>query len=262
MTLPPLHYQLDGPAGAPWLTFIPGIGNDASFWRVQAAALAPRYRVLVFDPWGHGDSPPPPQGCGFADIVQGIVQLWDSLDVPRSHVVGLGFGGSVALALGLEQPQRVERIVAFCCRPRQPDDRRDFWRKRMQAARETGMDALADATVDRWLSLEYRAIHPEVDAALRAMMKRTTLEGYLAYVGAFVEMDLDAAIPAMQRPTLLVAAEHDHGGGPVPAMRELAARLPGVELTVLAGSGHICNHEAPQAVSAIIESFVAQGGTS
>jgi 3-oxoadipate enol-lactonase len=258
MILPPLHHHLAGPAGAPWLTFIPGIGNDASFWQAQAAVLARTHRVLTFDPWGHGDSPAPPHDCSFADIVQGVVQLWDALGIQRSHLAGLGFGGSVALALGLDHPQRVDRIVAFCCRPRQPGDRRDFWRKRMQTARDTGMQALADATVDRWLGIEFRTIHPEVDAALRAMMKRTTLDGYLAYVAAFVEMDLEPRIGAMQRPVLLVAAEHDHGGGPVAAMRELAAQLRGAELSVLAGSGHICNHEAPEAVSALIESYLGR----
>jgi pimeloyl-ACP methyl ester carboxylesterase len=111
---PIFHYLTAGPAGAPWITFIPGIGNDASFWRHQAAALSARYPVLCFDPWGHGDCPPPPPGCRFDDIVQGVVQLWDALGIARSTVVGLGFGGSVALALAIDHPTRVERVAAFC----------------------------------------------------------------------------------------------------------------------------------------------------
>ncbi len=90
--LQPVH-QVMGPDAAPWLTFVPGIGNDATIWQAQAASLSDRFRVITFDPWGHAGSPPPPQGCGFPDVVNGVVQLWDTLGVARSSVVGLGFAG-------------------------------------------------------------------------------------------------------------------------------------------------------------------------
>jgi 3-oxoadipate enol-lactonase len=256
--LPHLHHTISGKPGRPWLTFIPGIGNDAAFWQAQADALSDEFRILAFDPWGHGSSPLPPAGCTFDDMWRGVVQLWDRLDIARSSVVGLGFGGSVGLRLGIELPQRVERLVACCCRPRQPDDRRDFWRTRQAAARNQGMHALADLTVDRWLSAECRQRHPEVDQALRTMMKRTTLEGYLASVGAFIEMDFTARLPELAVPTLLLAAEHDHGGGPVPAMQEMARHIPHAELKVIQGSGHICNHEVPEVVNTLLRDFLCR----
>jgi 3-oxoadipate enol-lactonase len=255
--LPALHHQVAGRPGAPWVTFVAGIGNDASFWQAQVDALAGDYRVLTFDPWGHGDSPAPPADCGFDDVVRGVVQLWQQLEIERSHVVGLGFGGSVALALGLAAPQRVDRIVACCCRPRQPDDRRDFWRARREAALAQGMNQLADATVDRWLAPGFRATHPDVDARLRSMMKRTSVAGYRACVAAFIEMDFETRLPQLRAPTLLVAAEHDHGGGPVDSMRRMASAIAGARLEVLPACGHICNHEQPEAVNALLRDFLA-----
>jgi 3-oxoadipate enol-lactonase len=254
--LPPFHHELAGPAGAPWVTFVPGIGNDRTFWQAQADALSTRFRVLTFDPWGHGDSPAPPAGCGFAAVVQGVLALWDRLGAERSAVVGLGFGGSVALALGLEAPQRVTEVVACCCRPRQPEDRQAFWRARREAVLTDRIDKLADATVERWLGAGFRARRPDVDAALRKAMKRTTVDGYRAYVAAFIEMDFEARLPQLAVPTLLVAAEHDHGGGPVEDMRAMARRIPGARLEVVPGAGHIVNHEAPEAVTALLRDFL------
>jgi 3-oxoadipate enol-lactonase len=256
--LPALNYRVAGPDCAPWLTFVPGIGNDATFWSDQATALSDRFRVLTFDPWGHGASAAPPAKCGFDDVGRGILQLWDALGVVQSAVVGLGFGGSVALSLALRHPRRVTRVAAFCCRPRQPDERRAFWHQRIAAARGSGIDALADVTVDRWLSEEFRAAQPAVDAQLRAMMKRTTVDGYCAYVGAFIEMDFEAELANIDVPVLLVAAEFDHGGGPVAAMREMAARIPCAALALVIGSGHICNYEAPDQVGAILAAFLRQ----
>ncbi|MDD2610218.1 MAG: alpha/beta fold hydrolase [Giesbergeria sp.] len=253
--LPPLHHQTAGPADAPWITFIPGIGNDATFWQAQAQALTDEFRTLTFDPWGHAHSPQPPQDCGFQEVLDGIFALWDNLGIARSSVVGLGFGGSVGMALALAQPQRIDKVVACCCRPRQPDERRDFWRIRRELARTQGMEELVTATVDRWLSAEFRSAHPEVDTRLRAMMQRTSVEGYRSYVAAFIEMDFEARLEQLQVPTLLIAAEHDHGGGPVPDMQAMAARIPGAVLEVVKNSGHIVNHEQPDVVTAVLRSF-------
>ena len=262
MDLPLFNYRTEGPADGDWLTFVPGIGNDMSFWADHAHALSGRFRTLVFDPWGHGASPPPPEPCQFDDIVAGLVQLWDHLDIQRTSLVGLGFGGSVALATAIEEPQLIDRVVACCCRPRQPDDRREFWRQRQAKAADIGIDSLADLTVDRWLSEDFRIKHPDVDHRLRAMFKRTSLAGYQAYVGAFIEMDFADRLHSLDRPALLVAAEHDHGGGPPHAMRDMADKIAGARFEMIPGAGHICNFEAPEALAALLHSFLTEDRAS
>jgi 3-oxoadipate enol-lactonase len=259
MTLPTYHSRTQRSMGTPWLTFVPGIGNDMTFWEDQARRLSDRFNILTFDPWGHGDSPAPPKPCRFGDIVEGLARLWDELGIAHSAVVGLGFGGSVALAAAIASPARVDKIVACCCRPRQPDDRRDFWRERRAKAGEIGIDRLADITVDRWLSPAFRASRPDADRQLRSMFKRTSLAGYQAYVDAFIEMDFTDRLPEITQPLLLVAAEHDHGGGPVAAMREMADAIASAHLEVIPDTGHIVNFEAPDALARLLHEFL--GGT-
>ena len=254
-SFPLFHHHIQGKADAPWITFIPGIGNDASFWATHASQLAKHFQVLTFDPWGHNLSPEPPKPCSFQDIVDGIIALWDYLDIQQSAVIGLGFGGSVCLSLGLTYPQRVNKIVACCCRPRQPNDRHEFWRDRCAKAQSNGLDKLGDVTVDRWLSEDFRAAQPEIDQQLRAMIKRTTVDGYCAYVNAFIEMDFSESLEQIQQPVLLLAAEHDHGGGPVDAMKQMQQQLPNATLEIIYGSGHICNFEAPDQVSKQLNQF-------
>lgn len=261
MQLPAFNHRIEGADSGPWLTFVPGIGNDMSFWTDQAERLSGRFRTLTFDPWGHGDSPSPPEPCRFADIVAGLVQLWDSLGIERTSLVGLGFGGSVALATALDHPARVDSVMACCCRPRQPNDRRQFWRERRAKAAEIGIERLADITVDRWLSEEFRVRHPDADQQLRAMFKRTSLAGYRACVGAFIEMDFTDRLRDLTRPTLLIAGEHDHGGGPVEAMREMARMIPDARFEVIPGAGHICTVEAPDALASLLRQFLIESRT-
>lgn len=254
-SFPLFHHQIQTKPNADWITFIPGIGNDASFWAHHAEVLAEYFNVLTFDPWGHNLSPLPPEPCTFQDIVSGVVQLWNHLGIEKSSVIGLGFGGSVALSLGISHAKYIDKIVACCCRPRQPDDRHAFWRERCAKARANGLEKLGDITVDRWLSMEFRTLHPEVDQQLRAMIQRTTVEGYCAYVNAFIEMDFSQNLNQITAPVLLLAAEHDHGGGPVEDMQKMAAQLSNAVLHVIEGSGHICNFEAPDQVTVQLLDF-------
>jgi len=117
---------------------------------------------------------------------------------------------------------------------------------------------MARITVDRWLSEDFRRANPAIDAALRAAMARTSLAGYQAHVAAFAEMDFTSRLGAIACPVQLVAAELDHGGGPVDAMRDMAAAIPGADLAVVPGSGHICVAEAPDTLSHIIAAFLAR----
>jgi 3-oxoadipate enol-lactonase len=255
--LPPFAAKILGKPGLPWVTFVPGIGNDSGFWANQAERLTDKFRVLTFDPWGHGDSRSPPEDCRFSDVMDGLIQLLDTYAIERTALVGLGFGGSVALATALDHKERVSRVVACCCRPRQPDDRRAFWRDRRAKAAEIGISRITDMTVDRWLGEEFRVARPDVDGALRAMMNRTTLAGFQAYVAAFVEMDFSARLGELAVPTLLVAAENDHGGGPPDDMRKMANAIPGARFELIEGAGHIVNYEAPECLAELIGQFVA-----
>lgn len=251
-----LYSQLRGPEGAPVVTFVPGIGNDSEFWGDQADRLVGDFQVLTFDPWGHGNSPPPPDDCRFQDVVDGLIQLLDQHKIERTVLIGLGFGGSVAFATALDHSSRITQLIACCCRARQPDDRREFWRERQAKATEIGMDRLADMTVDRWLSEDFRSANADIDATLRTMMKRTTVAGYLAYVGAFIEMDFSDRLADMKVPTMLIAAEKDHGGGPPEDMRAMAAVISDAQYEMVPHAGHIVNFEAPDALAKLISDFL------
>lgn len=249
------HYEIQGITDGPWLTFIPGIGNDTTFWSEVMQRLGGRYRILGFDLWGHGKSPPPPSRT-FDGFIAAIGQMWDDLGITSTAVIGLGFGGSAALATALAFPDQVARVAACCCRPRQPDDRREFWRNRRSEAERQGMQAMAQITVDRWFSPAFRAEHPQIYAQMLAMFRRTSLPGYQAYLDMFVEMDFDSRLNEIQRPTLLVAGEHDTGGGPVPDMVRMAQAIPGARLEIIPGTGHLPPIEAPDAFARVLDTFL------
>jgi len=98
-------------AGPP-LLLIHGYPSNATSWRPVAERLAGSFATLAPDMVGFGLSTRHPRGPldggAYADR---LAALLDTLEIPRAHVAGLSWGGSVAQRLAVRHPDRVQRLV-------------------------------------------------------------------------------------------------------------------------------------------------------
>ncbi len=152
--LPELHHKLDGPDDAPVLVLSNSLGTELEMWDRQMPALTDRFRVLRYDSRGHGRSPVPDGPYSMADLGGDVVELLDRLEIGRASVCGISIGGMVALWLGVNAPERIDRL-ALCCTAAQVLSEKD-WAERAATVREHGVVALADTTIDRWFSPEFQ----------------------------------------------------------------------------------------------------------
>lgn len=105
------HDQGEGPP----VLFLHGSGPGVSAWanwRLTIAGLAPHFRCIAPDLAGFGYSPVPDTWSFNRETwLAQIVALLDALGLERVHVVGNSFGGGMALALAINHPERVDRLV-------------------------------------------------------------------------------------------------------------------------------------------------------
>lgn len=89
----------------------PGVSAWAN-WRLTLQSLHERFRLIAPDLAGFGYSKAP-EGMAFTRQVwlDQIISLLDVLELERVHVIGNSFGGSMALALAIARPERVESLV-------------------------------------------------------------------------------------------------------------------------------------------------------
>ena len=89
----------------------PGVSAWAN-WRLALQDLSRDFRLLAPDLAGFGYTQVPP-GAVFSRQawLDQIVRFMDAVGVERAHVVGNSFGGSMALALAIAFPDRVDRLV-------------------------------------------------------------------------------------------------------------------------------------------------------
>jgi pimeloyl-ACP methyl ester carboxylesterase len=99
----------------PPLVAIHGLGATKASFLPTVAALSKRFRVIALDLPGFGDSHKP-LGASYDArfFARAVVGLLDALELERAHLIGNSLGGRVALEMGLEYPDRVERLVLLC----------------------------------------------------------------------------------------------------------------------------------------------------
>lgn len=89
----------------------PGVSAFAN-WRLALGSLSDRYRLVAPDLVGFGYTQVPDEMEFTRETwLAHIVDVLDALGLQRVHVVGNSFGGSMALALAIAHPERVDRLV-------------------------------------------------------------------------------------------------------------------------------------------------------
>jgi len=96
----------------PRLVLIQGVGFDAGGWDPVLRGLGRRFRLVVLDNRGVGDSDSPSGGLyTVATMVADVVAVLDAERIPAAHVLGVSLGGMVAQELAISHPERVKRLV-------------------------------------------------------------------------------------------------------------------------------------------------------
>lgn len=89
----------------------PGVSAWAN-WRLPIAALSPKFRCLAPDMAGFGYSTVASDyQFTRTNWLHQLVAFLDALGLEKVHVIGNSFGGSMALALAIAYPERVDRLV-------------------------------------------------------------------------------------------------------------------------------------------------------
>jgi pimeloyl-ACP methyl ester carboxylesterase len=108
-----VHYVEVG-EGQPVL-LIPGAFSTYRHWNRVIPYLSKYYKLLCMDYLGAGDSDKPKSGFGYTIEEQAdlVVKMIEALQIPKVHVLGVSYGGAIALNLAARYPERVGKIVSI-----------------------------------------------------------------------------------------------------------------------------------------------------
>lgn len=240
----------------PPLVLLNGFVVDGREWHNQLAALSDAFTVVAWDAPGSGGSDDPPESFRLPDYADCLAGLIRGLGLERPVVIGLSFGGALALELYHRHPDIPSALVVVSGYAGWAGSLgREVSQQRLRRSLE--MSALpAQQFAEAMLpSLFAPDAAPEVISRYAAMAAEFHPAGYRAMARALAEADLREMLPTIRVPTLLLYGDQDQRA-PKEVADALHASIPHSRLLVIEGSGHLPNLEAPGRVTAEIRRFI------
>lgn len=249
-----LSCELGGREDGPTIVFSGSLGTDLTMWQTQSDRLGDRFRTLRYDIRGHGASSVPEGPYSIAELGSDLVALLDRVGIERASLCGLSIGGMISMWVAAHHPERVGRLVLCCTSALLGPP--ESWHQRAAIVRADGVEAVADAVLERWFTPTFAAEHPEVIKRMRATLSATPREGYASCCEAIATMDLTGDLPSIAAPTLVLAGADDPATPPVHG-RRIAELIPGARFEIVGPAAHLATVERPDLTTAMILRFLS-----
>lgn len=250
-----LHYADEGdPNGAP-IVFANSLGTDMRLWDGVIPLLPKGLRIIRFDKRGHGLSSAPPAPYSMGKLVHDTERLMDHLNVRDALFVGLSIGGMIAQGLAAKRLDLVRAMVLSNTGAK--IGTREMWQTRIDGIAAGGIEALADAVMERWFSAAFR--QTDELALWRNMLTRTTEAGYVGCSQAISGTDFMSSTSGLSLPTLGIAGSED-GSTPPDLVRETVDLIKGSQFHLIRGAGHLPCVENPMEYAETLTRFINDTG--
>ena len=239
-----IHYETHG--AGPAILLSHGYGATMRMWDGQVAAFAERWRLILWDMRGHGQSGDPRDPAAYSQAlsVADMIAVLDACGVERAIIGGLSLGGVMSLAFHLAHPERMRALMLFDTGPgfRNPETRRQ-WNSRAEArARELEEKGLPESVGGAETRLGHHRSAQGLAGAARGMLAQH-------------DSSLIDSLPTIAVPSLvLVGADDRHF---LAAADYMAGKIPGATKVVIPGAGHAANLDQPELFNRAVADFLA-----
>lgn len=255
----------------PGLLLLHGTASSGRSFDALAPRLAERFTVVVPDLPGHaGSTAPRGFDASLPSTAAAVEDLLDGLGVTPVVAVGHSAGAAVIARMtldGLLAPSLLVGIAAALvpfrglARAVFPPAARLLARSEL-APKLIALRARYTDTVDRVLAGTGSQLDAHAVAHYRELSSRP--EHVAAVLAMMASWDLDGLwreLPSLHKPFLLLAGENDQAV-PLARQRDARARLPGADLVVVPGTGHLVHEEEPDLVARAIFDAAGARGTA
>lgn len=250
-----LHYDERG--SGPPVILLHGFPVDSRMWSAQLDGLSSHHRIIAPDFRGFGrsrhDGP-----FTLESLADDIHAFAISLGIVPFTLGGLSMGGYVALAYARRYPRTLRALMLIDTKSQaDTQDAKDNRNRLITLAREKGASAVTDDMLPKLLAPATLDHRPDIVKALREMADNNPPAALAQALAAMRDRpERTDMLKSIAVPTLIIVGEADSATPPeiADAMQKL---IPGSQLAVIPGAGHMSPLEQPAAVNAAIARFLA-----
>ena len=250
-----IFYEIRG-SGPPVVLLHP-FPCDHEFWNPVAAALDSRYRLILPDLRGHGDSEIGEGPALMQKHAGDVARVLDAAGVGKAAFVGCSIGGYILFEFWRRFRERVTSLALCDTRPQ--SDTADGRANRLKAAAavlEQGSEPFIESMTPKLLGRTTVALWPDLVEGARAMMRKMSAEDISLVLRGMAERpDSVADLKSINVSTLIVIGEEDVLST-VADGELMRQNIAGSQLKVIPKAGHYAPWEQPEAVGTVLRQFL------
>ncbi len=260
---------LDVGQGQP-VILIHGFGGSMWHWEYQYLPLAQSHRVIIPDLIGSGFSDKPETVYSPEQLVQFFLEFMDTLEIKHATLIGNSMGAGLSMAMALDHPERVDRLVLISGFPPQvepsvasPQYRQFLHYRPPLWLAKIGNQIAGQGTTERLLKeIVYRPELISASVIERSVQNRqrggllTPLYSLLDHIDSWEER-YGQRLSNISHPTLLLWGDYDRVF-PLEIGKQVRNLLPQAEWHVIPDAGHLPQWEQPHVVNPLILPFLAK----
>ena len=231
-----------------------GFIADSRVWRPQMEELSGDFDLIAWDAPGCGQSSDPDENFSMSEFADCLAGLLDNIGVSSAHVLGLSWGGTLALEFCRRHWGRAVSLILA--------DTYAGWtgslgeeaaaQRLARCLRESEMPA--EEWVPQWVPDAFSGTAPQaVLDELSSIMSNFHPVGFRAMSRALMP-DFREVLPLIDVPTLLMWGDDDRRS-PLSSGEEMCDSIRDARLVVIPCAGHVSNMEQPERFNAQIREF-------
>ena len=237
-----------------------GLAYDRFGWGRLPDLLAERFRVVLVDNRGVGESDVPEGPYTVAQLAEDVAVVLDDAGLERTSLLGVSLGGYVAQELALTRPGLIDRLVLCSTAPGgpkavpMPQSTQDVFARYPTMEREAGLRMFVENSLGERGVRDVPGLADEIFAY--RLRHAPTVAAWAAQAAAGAAFDAYDRLGGIAVPTLVI-----HGGSDVvvdPRNAELLGSLiPGARVEVVPDRGHLLVWEDSERVAALVTEFLS-----
>ena len=224
-------------------------------WNPQLKALEGKYRVLVWDVRGHGQSQPIGDDFSVAGAAEDLVAILDKLKVKQAVLVGQSMGGNIAQELVFHHPERVRAMFLLGCAC-------NTWKltafEKLQM--KIWVPILEHYPSGIWLSqmAARSSLDPRVRDYLADASEKVKRAGNFNHIWNALSLCLHPETDyRIECPLMLAHGDQDNLGNFKKVMPKWVWRDPLARYVVIPSAGHVANQDNPEVLQPAPAGFSA-----
>lgn len=226
-------------------------------WGPAAQALVSRYRLIMPDLRGHGESGVGEGPATMAKHAADLSRILDAEQISRAAFAGVSIGGYALFEFWRRSRERVAVLMLIDTRAQA--DTAEGHAARLKSATdvlEQGTEWFADSMIPRLLGETTRRTRPDlVDGARRMMLAMSPQDINLVQRGMAERPDSVPTLKTIDVPTLVVVGDED-GLAPVAEAESMRQHVAGAQLKVIPRGGHYAIWEQAEESGRVVRQFL------